>query len=290
MIFSLTGCTPKNVFFTPFEIANSIIGGKAAAEEKKLDEMLSILPEASAFEKQDLEAKGILEVYKAVNNVGYIFYVGDNKTEIIINFDNEGKICDIKALKCSKDIKDSKWFWEQMIGLDEKLENGINVDFFSRRKEKESEKIFSFINIAMEVFESEISNKQNSLVNFKDITEIDLKHKDILAAYKSDEEVILLTEGEGFGIRGEYYASGETIKAYVSFDNLGFITNVIFDATSETVGLGDKICSSDYVSSFIGINQTENVDLIANVTYSSKGAIEAVDKAINAYNELFLTN
>ena len=73
------------------------------------------------------------------------------------------------------------------------------------------------------------------------------------------------------------------LKAYTSFDEAGVITGVMFDVSSETPGLGDKIAEPDYINKFIGATDDSGADIIANCTYSSKGAKQAVNKAAAAF-------
>ena len=76
----------------------------------------------------------------------------------------------------------------------------------------------------------------------------------------------------------------------VAFDENGAVVNVMFDAAaSETKGLGTKVEAPEYIANFIGMtsaDQPTTVDVIANCTYSSKGAMEVVAKAITVYNAI----
>ena len=73
-------------------------------------------------------------------------------------------------------------------------------------------------------------------------------------------------------------------------DETGAVVNVMFDAVaSETKGLGTKVEDPAYIANFIGMtgaDQPATVDVIANCTYSSKGAMEVVAKAITVYNDV----
>ena len=66
-------------------------------------------------------------------------------------------------------------------------------------------------------------------------------------------------------------------------DENGVITGVMFDTSSETPGLGDKIAEADFINKFIGATDDSGADIIANCTYSSKGAKQAVNKAAAAF-------
>ena len=77
---------------------------------------------------------------------------------------------------------------------------------------------------------------------------------------------------------------------YVAFDETGAVVGVMYDAAaSETPGLGTKVEDPAYIANFIGMTdaaEVDGVDLIANCTYSSKGAKECVAKAITVYNAI----
>ena len=97
-------------------------------------------------------------------------------------------------------------------------------------------------------------------------------------------------EGKGNGIIGDEHPSGKMLKGYVAFDENGAVVNVLYDAAaSETKGLGTKVEDPAYIANFIGMTNADDalaVDLIANCTYSSKGAMEVVAKAITVYNAI----
>ena len=118
---------------------------------------------------------------------------------------------------------------------------------------------------------------------FGNMVATEVAHEDVLEAYTSDLGLVLVTEGKGNGIIGDEHQSGLMLKAYTSFDENGVITGVMFDVSSETPGLGDKIAEADYINKFIGATDDSGADIIANCTYSSKGAKQAVNKAAAAF-------
>ena len=75
------------------------------------------------------------------------------------------------------------------------------------------------------------------------------------------------------------------VVATVAFDNDGSMT-----AADETVGIGTKVTEQDFTGQFSGM-PAENfaygdVDAVSNATYSSKAAVEAINLAIQAYQEV----
>ena len=57
----------------------------------------------------------------------------------------------------------------------------------------------------------------------------------------------------------------------------------MFDASSETAGLGDQIAEEGFCANFVGAADGEAVDTIAGATVSSKAAKTAVNKAAAAF-------
>ena len=78
------------------------------------------------------------------------------------------------------------------------------------------------------------------------------------------------------------------VVATVAFDNDGSILDL--SMTAETVGIGTKVTEEDFTGQFSGM-PAENfaygdVDAVSNATYSSKAAVEAINLAIQAYQEV----
>ena len=80
------------------------------------------------------------------------------------------------------------------------------------------------------------------------------------------------------------------VVATVAFDNDGSILDLSMTAADETVGIGTKVTEEDFTGQFSGM-PAENfaygdVDAVSNATYSSKAAVEAINLAIQAYQEV----
>ena len=83
--------------------------------------------------------------------------------------------------------------------------------------------------------------------------------------------------------------SGKAVTVYVAFDTEGAISAISIDGSTQTTGIGSKISNDAFASGFIGWNGGEvasgsPVDSIAGATYSSNGAFNAINAAIDCYN------
>ena len=78
--------------------------------------------------------------------------------------------------------------------------------------------------------------------------------------------------------------------ATVAFDNNGSILGLSMTADDETVGLGTRVTEEEFTGQFVG-KPAENIDYadvnaVSGATYSSRAAVEAIDLAIQAYQEV----
>ena len=81
--------------------------------------------------------------------------------------------------------------------------------------------------------------------------------------------------------------SGKDVTVYVAFD--GAISGISIDGSTQTTGIGSKVSDESFASGFIGWNGGEvasgsPVDGIAGATYSSNGAFNAINAAIDCFN------
>ena len=262
-----------------------------------------LLPEADGFEKIEVEVEGVTEMYKATNDKGYVIsaqgngYGGNGSVKLMIAYDNEGTITNIKVIDCSGEtpgigdkIVSEPWYMEQYIGLNGEAKKGENVDLISGTTIS-SGAALNAVNAAYKAFSEkalgvvivELTFEEEVALYFGNMVATEVAHEDVLEAYTSDKGLVLVTEGKGNGIIGDEHQSGLMLKAYTSFDEAGVITGVMFDVSSETPGLGDKIAEPDFINKFIGATDDSGADIIANCTYSSKGAKQAVNKAAAAF-------
>ncbi|MBR2029010.1 MAG: FMN-binding protein [Oscillospiraceae bacterium] len=273
----------------------------AAAAEAANAARYELLPEADGFEAIEVEVEGVTEMYKATNGAGYVIsaqgngFGGNGSVKMMVAYDNEGTIISCKVIDCSgetpgigdKIVKET-WFLEQFLGI--KGDQASGVDTISGTTISSGAAISAmdaaykaFSEKALGVVIVELTFEEKVAEYFGNMVATDVAHEDVLEAYTSDKGLVLVTEGKGNGIIGDEHQSGLMLKAYVSFDETGVITGVMFDTSSETPGLGDKIANEDYINKFIGATDDSGADIIANCTYSSKGAKQAVSKAAAAF-------
>lgn len=83
--------------------------------------------------------------------------------------------------------------------------------------------------------------------------------------------------------------SGKDVTVYVAFDAEGAVSNISIDASTQTTGIGSKVADDSFVSGFVGWNGGEvsngsPVDALSGATYSSNAVFNAVNAAIDCYN------
>ena len=83
--------------------------------------------------------------------------------------------------------------------------------------------------------------------------------------------------------------SGKDVTVYVAFDAEGAVSNISIDASTQTTGIGSKVADDNFASGFVGWNGGEvsngsPVDALSGATYSSNAVFNAVNAAIDCYN------
>lgn len=273
----------------------------AAAAEAANAARYELLPEADGFEAIEVEVEGVTEMYKATNDAGYVIsaqgngFGGNGSVKMMVAYDNEGTIISCKVIDCSAEtpgigdkIVKETWFLEQFLGIKGDQASGVDTisgtTISSRAAISAMDAAYkAFSEKALGVVIVELTFEEKVAEYFGNMVATEVAHEDVLEAYTSDKGLVLVTEGKGNGIIGDEHQSGLMLKAYVSFDETGVITGVMFDTSSETPGLGDKIANEDYINKFIGATDDSGAEIIANCTYSSKGAKQAVSKAAAAF-------
>ena len=114
-----------------------------------------------------------------------------------------------------------------------------------------------------------------------------LTGKEVPASVKA---VYRETSGMGYIIElaaAGYGGSSSPISMVVGIDNAGVIVKtVVVSCSGETPGKGDVIAKDDFLSQFIGKDETlSGVSAISGSTISSKAVIDAVYDAFSAYKE-----
>lgn len=83
---------------------------------------------------------------------------------------------------------------------------------------------------------------------------------------------------------------GKNVTVYVAFDAAGTISNLTVDASNQTTGIGSKVAEDSFASGFIGWDAASAValgapvDAIAGATVSSRAVVNALNAAIDCYN------
>jgi RnfABCDGE-type electron transport complex G subunit len=275
-----------------------------AADEARME----LLPDATeGFTLMETDMDGIKEMYKANNGVGYVIssaskgYSGD--IIMMTAFDNDGKIVQLKVQQQTETAGQGsriteRAFLDQFVGREDELTNS-NVDMIAQSTIS-SKAAMSALNTARKAFNEYVKGEVVVELTLEEklgrlfgedkpaaVLSTDYSNPDAVAFYTVEGGgLIVCSEGRGNGILGDEHVTGEYLKAYVAFNDDGTIAGVYFDASSETQNLGDQICEETFTSQFIGKEDASGVDVIANVTYSSKGAFEAVNKACAVYAAL----
>ncbi len=261
-----------------------------------------LLPEADGFEEIEVAVDGVTSMHKATNDAGYVIaaqgngYGGNGSVKLMIAYDNDGNITNIKVIDCAAEtpgigdkIVNEAWFMEQFIGLNGEAVKGTNVDTISGTTIS-SGAALNAVNAAYKAFSEkalgvvivELTFEEKVAEYFGNMTAMEVAHEDVVEAYTCDKGTLLVVEGKGYGVKGDH-ASGLPMMVYVSFDETGAISGLMVDASSETEGLGTQAAEEAYTSQFIGAADGEGVDTIANVTVSSKAVKNAVSKAAAAF-------
>jgi len=91
----------------------------------------------------------------------------------------------------------------------------------------------------------------------------------------------------GYCIDSQAQGYGGPIKITVGLDAKGCVVKVqVINCDGETPGLGQKVKEEGFLQQFIGKKDAVQVDSIASATYSSQGAADAVNKALEIYREV----
>ena len=80
-----------------------------------------------------------------------------------------------------------------------------------------------------------------------------------------------------------------TSRSTSPLDAEGAVSGISIDGSTQTTGIGSKVSGDSFASGFIGWNGERSasgspVDSIAGATYSSNGAFNAINAAIDCYN------
>ena len=109
------------------------------------------------------------------------------------------------------------------------------------------------------------------------------------ASVSSDGVYVITVQGAGYGINGEWHASGEymTVKVAISADGKILDTAVVYHSETEDVG-GAALNNPDFIGQFVGKDSTNyrDVTVVTGATLTSDGYKNAVKNAFAAYEIL----
>ncbi len=111
----------------------------------------------------------------------------------------------------------------------------------------------------------------------------------ILKAYKtSGGNFVFDIKASGYGMSGEWAASGKPIKIKVSASDEGKIISCITVSQSETEGIGSVCAEPSYYEQYNGKTEASlgEVDAISGATYTHKGYSSAVSEVFKTINIL----
>ncbi len=113
-----------------------------------------------------------------------------------------------------------------------------------------------------------------------DEVEVDIENVVDMYVAKNGAGYTVTTQGQGYG---------GMVKFITAFDKDGNILSLSILEMAETPGIGDKINDETFLNQFIGRNEefsSSNVDLISGTTISSNATVDAMNLAVQAYNQV----
>lgn len=122
------------------------------------------------------------------------------------------------------------------------------------------------------------------------ITELDISGYDelpseVISVSKTQSgNTIFQLRASGYGINGQYHASGEYIKIRISMSKTGKIIACETVSQAESEGYGAACAEYNFYSQFNGKDESnyENIDAISGATVTTNGYKNAVKKAFDA--------
>ncbi len=111
--------------------------------------------------------------------------------------------------------------------------------------------------------------------------------------YPNVTAVYVSTNGVGGVVESFGKGYGGKVPATVAFDSDGNIVGVSFPQNNETPGLGQKLYTEpDFASQFTDVPaqpmELSDIDTIASATISSRAALNAINAAVELYDEQYL--
>lgn len=111
--------------------------------------------------------------------------------------------------------------------------------------------------------------------------------KNVLKAYKTESgNYVFELQAAGYGINGEYYASGEYIKLQVAISAEGKIISTLTTYENETDGIGDVCATPEYYEKFNGTTSETytGVENVSGATVTTSAYKSAIKQAFAAFD------
>lgn len=111
--------------------------------------------------------------------------------------------------------------------------------------------------------------------------------KNVLKAYKTESgNFVFELQAAGYGINGEYYASGEYIKLQVAISADGKIISTLTTYENETDGIGDVCATPEYYEKFNGTTSETytGVENVSGATVTTSAYKSAIKQAFAAFD------
>lgn len=111
--------------------------------------------------------------------------------------------------------------------------------------------------------------------------------KNVLKGYKTESgNFVFELQAAGYGINGEYYASGEYIKLQVAISADGKIISTLTTYENETDGIGDVCATPEYYEKFNGTTSETytGVENVSGATVTTSAYKSAIKQAFAAFD------
>ncbi len=103
-------------------------------------------------------------------------------------------------------------------------------------------------------------------------------------------DVLQADNGAGYIVVAAAQGYKGDVVATVAFDDDGNILGLSMTAADETAGIGTRVTEEEFTGQFVGLPAEAidyaDVNAVSGATYSSRAAVEAIDLAIQAYQEV----
>ena len=251
----------------------------------------ALLPSADTFTEvaPETPTEGVTAIYKADNDSGYVItaqakgYGGEGP--VMVAFNAEGTIEAVQFLDndetpgLGQKVK-SEAFQSQFSGMPAEEFGLSDIDAITGATIS-SGAAASAINAAIAAYNQEAG------VAGEDLSA--LSPEELRAALLPDAGAITPVDvsADAYGVVIYAQAEGfykKPVTAAVGFDDDGVITGVYIDASNETADVGGQVGRPRFAGQFVGKTSLDGVDAVAGATISSNAAMDAVQKAIDAFS------